>query len=175
MDAQSLFEILVREHADMLTAYIHSAVGRTALADDVFQETLLTAWRRLDVYDKQRPFGPWLRGIAARVVLSLRRQGAREIPSCGEETLEYLSDRFADLEHQPGDSFQDKLDILRDCVEHLPDQYRTPVRLHYADELGVSEMAQRLGVAVEAVKKRLQRARSRLLECVNRKLAAAGN
>jgi len=175
MDAQTLFEILVREHADMLTAYIHSAVGRTALADDVFQETLLTAWRRLDAYDKQRPFGPWLRGIAARVVLAQRRRWAREIPSCGPETLEYLSDRFADLERQPGDSFQDKLDILRDCVQHLPDLYRAAVHLHYADGLCISELAVRLGVAVEAVKKRLQRARSRLLDCVNRKLAAAGD
>jgi len=175
MDAQALFEILVREHADMLMAYIRSAVGHTALADDVFQETLLTAWQRLDAYDKQRPFGPWLRGIAARVALAQRRRGAREIPSCGEETLEYLSDRFADLERQSGDSFQDKLAILRDCVECLPELYRAPVHLHYADGIGMSELARRLGVAVEAVKKRLQRARSRLLECMNRKLAAAGN
>ena len=34
--AEDLFEILVRENADMLTAYIRSAVRDRAVADDLF-------------------------------------------------------------------------------------------------------------------------------------------
>jgi len=171
MDAKSLFEILVRENADMLLAYILSGVRDTALADDVFQETMLTAWRRLDDYDRQRPFGPWLRGIAARVILAERRKVAAGFDCFDQETLEYLSGRFAAVERTPGDTFDEKLDTLRDCLSRLPDSYRQPVQLHYADGLTVKDLAERLGVAVEAVKKRLQRARSRLLDCFNRKLA----
>ena len=69
--------------------------------------------------------------------------------------------------------FGKKLDALRDCVEALPDSYREPVELHYREDLPVATIASRLDHGLEAVKKRLQRARQRLLDCINRKLGAA--
>jgi RNA polymerase sigma-70 factor (ECF subfamily) len=172
MDAKQLFEILVRENADMLIAYIRSTARDDAMADDIFQETMLTAWRRLDDYDKDRPFGPWLRGIAARILLAHHRKSARDFAVCDEETLDYLSQRFETLHQQPGDAFDDKLDALRDCVEKLPEPYREPIQLRYGEGMGVSGLIERMGLATETVKKRLQRAKARLLDCINRKLAA---
>ena len=32
--------------------------------DDLFQETMLIAWQKITAYDRLRPFGAWLRGIA---------------------------------------------------------------------------------------------------------------
>lgn len=171
MDARDLFETLVRENADMLIAFIRATVRDHALADDIFQETLLTAWRRLDDYDKQRPFGSWLRGIAARVQLAVYRKTTREFSLCDEESLEYLAARFATLERQPGDTFGEKLECLRDCVERLPHEYREPIRVYYAGSGSTVATADTLGLSVETIKKRLQRARARLLDCMNRKLA----
>ncbi len=90
MDVRDLFETLVREHAEMLTAFIRGTVRDGSLVDDIFQETMLTAWRRLDEYDKQRPFGSWLRGIAARVQLAAYRKSARGFTLCDEETRSRL-------------------------------------------------------------------------------------
>jgi RNA polymerase sigma-70 factor (ECF subfamily) len=173
MDARQLFEILVRENADMLIAYIRSTARDDALADDIFQETMLTAWRRLDDYDQDRPFGPWLRGIAARILLAHYRKAARGFAVCDEGTLDYLSQRFETLDRQSGDTFDDKLEALRDCVQTLPEHYREPIRLRYCEDLSVGGLAERLGLVAETVKKRLQRAKARLLDCLNRKLAAA--
>ena len=64
-DARAVFDILVHEHADMLAAYLRTLLGRDSSLDDIFQETMLVAWRRLEDYDRSRPFAPWLRGIAA--------------------------------------------------------------------------------------------------------------
>jgi RNA polymerase sigma-70 factor len=173
MDAKQLFEILVRENADMLIAYIRSTARNDALAEDIFQETMLTAWRRLDDYDRDRPFGPWLRGIAARVLLAHRRKAARGLSLCDEETLDYLSQSFETLLQRPGDTFDDKLDALRDCVSKLPEPYREPIKLRYGENIGVSGLVARLGLAAGTIKKRLQRAKTRLLDCINRKLGAA--
>ena len=41
------------------------------------------------------------------------------------------------------------------------------------EHVGVGGLVERLGLAAETVKKRLQRAKARLLDCINRKLAAA--
>ncbi len=172
MDARDLFEILVRENADMLIAYIRSGVRDDASADDIFQETMLTAWRRLDDYDKGRPFGPWLRGIAARLLLAHHRKAAQSFTAGDEETLDYLSQRFEALHRRPGDTFDEKLDALQDCVEKLPEPYRETIKLRYGEDIKPSGIVERLGLAAETVKKRLQRAKARLLDCINRKLAA---
>ena len=172
MAAKQLFENLVRENADMLIAYVRSISRNDALADDVFQDTMLTAWRRQDDYDKDRFFGPWLRGIAARILLANHRKAARGASLCDEQTLDYLSQRFEALHRQPGDTFDEKLDALRDCVERLPERYRDPIKLRYEEDLRGDGLAQRLGLAAETVKKRLQRAKARLLDCISRKLAA---
>ncbi len=172
LNAKDVFEILVRANADMLIAYIRAAVHDDAAADDIFQETMLTAWRRLADYDKQRPFGPWLRGIAGRLILSHFRKSTKRAELCEAETLEYLSSRFEQLQQLQGDTFDDKMEALRDCTAQLPDAYREAVRLRYTNDLGPTTIAERLKIATEAVKKRLQRAKSRLLDCINQKLQA---
>lgn len=171
MDAQDLFEILVREHAGMLTVYLRSAVRDPAAVDDLFQETMIVAWRTLDRFDRRRPFGPWLRGIAGKLVLAHRRKSAAAMLVCDEQTLEHLDRRMTALQRAPGDCLDEKLEGLRQCVEALPDRYREAVKLRYRDELSASAVAQRLSLSLEAVKKQLQRGRSRLLECLERKLA----
>lgn len=104
MESKDLFEILVREHAGLLTVYLRSAVRDAALADDIFQETLLVAWRKLDQFDKRRPFGPWLRGIASRLILAERRRARRLPVLCEAAALEYLDSRCRALDHQHGDT-----------------------------------------------------------------------
>ncbi len=170
MDAQALFEILIREHSGMLTAYLRAVVRDEAMIDDLFQETFLTAWRRLGDYDRSRPFGPWLRGIAAKIMLAWRRQQRRGLVLCEEEVLEHLDRRCEAIHQQPGDTWEAKLSSLKGCIDDLPDRYREPIRLRYLEELQTESLAERLGVEMETLKKRLQRGRARLLECLQRKL-----
>ena len=50
-EARKLSEALVREHADMLTLYLRAALGDVPDVDDLFHETMIVAWRRLDELD----------------------------------------------------------------------------------------------------------------------------
>lgn len=171
MDAVSLFEILAREHAPMLTAYLRSMVHDPAAADDLFQETMLTAWRTLHRYNREQPFGPWLRGIAAKLVLADRRRQVRSPVLCDEEMIRHFDHRFQSIETFPGDTLDEKLSALRQCIESLPQHYREVVQLHYRLELPNKAAAERLNINLETLKKRLQRARAKLLACLTGKMA----
>ncbi|MFO0871073.1 MAG: sigma-70 family RNA polymerase sigma factor [Pirellulales bacterium] len=174
MDASDLFEILVREHADMLMVYLRAVVRDDAVADDLFQETMLTAWRKIDQYDRTRPFGPWLRGIAGRLVLAHRRQEATGLRPCAAATLEFLDHRLTQFQRLAGDTFDEKLDALRACVDALPASFRQALQLRYQESVRPAELPTRLHLTAAAVKKRLQRARHQLLRCIQTKLAATG-
>lgn len=173
LTSKDLFEILVREHADMLTVYLRCAVRDPALVDDLFQETLMTAWKILPRFDRERPFGPWLRGIAAKLVLAQRRKQARGLLTMDEQVLEHLENRHAAFSRLPGDTLDDKLDGLRDCLRRLPSPYREAVELRYHDGVSGERLAEKLAISAEALKKRLQRGRAKLLACLERKLAVS--
>ncbi len=174
MTPKDLFEILVREHAEMLTVYLRCTVRDRVLVDDLFQETMLTAWRNLHRFDRDRPFGPWLRGIAAKLILAERRKSAKGMLLCDNTVLEHLDSRHEALQGLQGDTLDEKLDSLRECIEALPERYRRAVELSYHEGLRGTQLATELHISNEALKKRLQRGRARLLDCLTRKLAPAG-
>lgn len=164
--ARDIFEILAREHADMLMSFLRSLVWRDEVAEDLFQETMLVAWRRLAEYDKSLPFGPWLRGIAAKLVLAQRRTAARAFLSCEPQVLEALETHYRDFELQPADSYRQRLDRLSACLEKLPPLLRHAVDLVYARGLNLRALAAAVNSTEEAAKKRVQRARALLAQCL---------
>jgi RNA polymerase sigma-70 factor, ECF subfamily len=165
----ALFEILVRENADSLTAFLRASTRDASAADDLFQETMLIAWKKIGEYDRERPFGAWLRGIAKRLVLAHWRKSAREVPFSNERVLDFLDQRVAQVDRQPGDTLEEKIAALRDCIEGLTPLYREPIELHYRQRSTTEWIAARLATTRDAVQKRLQRARAQLAECLERK------
>lgn len=168
-DAKKLFEALVREHADMLTVYLTSALGDGPDVDDLFQETMVVAWRRLDDFDQTRSFGAWLRGIAKKLLLAHRRKESRR--RCTPAMLDRLEARLRQINRRPGDTWKDKIEILQSCVQALPDHYRAIVARRYFQQQAILQVGDALGLTSAAVKKRLQRARALVLDCMERKLA----
>ncbi len=170
LDAKQLFEILVRENSRMLLAFIRSIQYDQASAEDTWQETMLVAWRRIDDYDPSRPFGPWLRGIAQKIVLSQAAKPSSRMAVADPESMEYLSQRFESLQRLTGDTLDEKLEALRDCVALLPDHERQCIQMRYSQNLMPAELCERLSLALETVKKRLVRAKQRLIDCMTNKL-----
>lgn len=165
----ALFEILVRENADSLTAFLRASVYDEAAADDLFQETMLVAWRKIGEYDRSRPFGAWLRGISKRLVLAHYRKSAREVPLADERVLDYLDQRMAQVDQQSGDTLNEKIVALKDCIERLEPLYQEPIDLHYRHRRTTEWIANQLITSRDTVQKRLQRARMQLAECLERK------
>jgi RNA polymerase sigma factor (sigma-70 family) len=169
MQARELFEILAREHLPMLRVYLRCLVAAGEV-DDLVQESLVAVWRALDRFDRSKPFGPWLRGIARNVALAHHRQSAQADLPYDPTWLLALEDRCAAVQNQPGDTLDEKLTGLRNCIEQLPEPYKTTIRYRYQFEIIGEALAQRLQINLENVKKRLQRGRQWLSECMGKKL-----
>lgn len=169
MQARDLFEILVREHAQMLHVYVRCLITPNEI-DDIVQDTLATAWKNLSKFDRSKPFGPWLRGIARNLTLAHHRKTRMALVPYDPAWLLTLEDQCAALHRQPGDTLDDKLGVLRNCIEQLPEPYRQTIRLRYQDEISGEPLAHRLQISLENLKKRLQRGKQWLLECLTGKL-----
>lgn len=130
-EAQAIFEILVRENEAMLMTYLRTAVCNQAVVEDLFQETMLIAWRKLHEYDRSCPFGPWVRGIAANLIMAHFRKAKSDLIITGFDTLEYLSQQIEHIHERSGDTWEQKIQALNHCIETLPDHYQETIQIRY--------------------------------------------
>jgi len=165
----TLFEILVKENADSLMAFLRASVADRSAADDLFQETMLIAWRKIGEFDRTRPFGAWLRGIAKMLILAHYRAVADRLVIVGEPLLDLLDIRMAAVDNRTGDTFDEKILALRECIARLSELYQQPLDLHYQQQKTTEWIAKHLATTKDAVQKRLQRARQQLADCLQRK------
>lgn len=124
--------------------------GLRDLADDVVQETWLTAVRRIRVFDPERgDFAGWLRGIAARVVNNqLRRRARRQTHALTEQ---HAADDPAPRREQA--------ERIACALAALSERYEAALRAKYVDRHSVAEIATAWGETPKAVESLLTRAR----------------
>lgn len=170
-DAADVFSILVREHGERLLAYLRASAPESAV-DDLFQDTVLVAWRRLPDYDRSRPFGAWLRGIARNILLDHWSRAGRERPT-DDAVLDGIERRAERHDRGDREEFRARLGQLDECVAALPEEYRDVIHRCYRLEVPLARVAAEVGASVEAVKKRLQRARGMIAACMDSKGATA--
>src|SRR5262245_38458397 len=80
-----------------LRAYAWSCGLTREAVDDVMQEGALVLWRRLDTYDRSKPFLPWALGVAHHMVQKART-GTRRIHVLSPEIAEKVAGTCAAME-----------------------------------------------------------------------------
>ena len=150
-------------------AYIRSLVHDRTAADDVFQTTCLTLWRRFDTFREGEPFVPWALGIARHEVLHHWRSRRRDRLVFSESVLSQLADMAIGL----ADEADPRQEALEACVQSLSDRQRQLVSMFYGQQLPAEQIAASWDRTVHAVYKALKVMRRSLLDCVERRLAAA--
>ena len=75
-DANSLhiFEVLATQHEPMLLAYLASLLGDYALAEDVAQQSLIIAYRKINTLKEPAAFPSWARGSPGPQVARLHHR-----------------------------------------------------------------------------------------------------
>ncbi len=151
------FEALYREHAARVYGLCLRMTGQAATAEDLTQDTFVSAWRSLPGYEGRSSFSTWLHRMAVNAVLAARRgpRGRNEVSLTGEDgdEMELAADTAMD-EATPID--------LERAIGSLPAGARDIVVLHGIYGYSHEEAAGMLGVAVGTCKAQLHRARQLL-------------
>jgi len=163
---RTAFEILVRENASMLSAYLGCLLVDENSVDDLFQEVMIVAWRRLDDCDLSQPFGPWLRGIASRLVMAEHRR-LKKVPLLLSDGVRVaISEQFENIDSNAGDTWEQRSAVLRECIDSLPADRKKMILQRYLEGQSAQDIATGSDLKIEVCKKQLQRARHRLVQCL---------
>jgi RNA polymerase sigma-70 factor (ECF subfamily) len=136
-------------------------------AEEVVQDALWTAARKIDTFKGESAFGSWIYRITANAAYEKlrRRRGKDEVswealfPAFDEDG--HLVEPGHDWSHQAEDPAlqAEARRRLRDAIEGLPADYRTAFVLHDMEGLSNPEIAEMLGISLPAVKSRVHRSR----------------
>lgn len=168
------FGLLLRRYEGELFGYLRRYLGDREMAEDVFQNTFLQLYRKIDQYEPGRRVKPWLYTMATNQAIdALRRNGRHQGLSLEQARVDGGQDDLPQLLHlletrQPGPLEQaedeERRQMVRHCVEKLPDFLKQVVLLTYYQGLKQNEVAEVLGIPVGTVKSRMHTALFKLQE-----------
>lgn len=179
--------------AQRLYAYARQRINDHQHAEDLVQETLVTAWRKRETFAGNSTLSTWLFGIMKFKILDHLR-GANRVPTQRtaapppEFDDESLADPLDQLFNAAGawkvdpnyglellnDSVErtmhraEVMEWVRHCLRRLPERLRLLFTLREVDDLPVAEAAAAAGVTTGSAAVLLTRARHQLRACLQR-------
>jgi RNA polymerase sigma-70 factor, ECF subfamily len=154
------FDALYDAFAARLRRYLLSLCRDAALADDLVQETFMQAHRSRRTFEPGRPVTPWLYAIARHVYLMNRRSGARRRRF--EERIA-ADVRARDVAHDAIGALADA-DRVHRALRGVPADQRRALVMHHVQGWTFAEIAERIGIRVNAAKTRAFRGVRRMRE-----------
>ncbi len=156
---------LVTLHQHGVWRYLRALGCDASLADDLTQDTFLEVMRRPFIQYNERATAAYLRRVAHNFFISRRRRDGRMTVTEHAEDLEASWMRWAGF-----DSGDRSIEALTACFEHLTERAKLALRLRFAEDSSRQSIAESLGISEHGAKNLMQRAKTQLRECVEKKL-----
>lgn len=164
---REMFSELAKEHHRELLVYARALTREDTLSRDIVQDSFVVAWRNKEKFDQDRDFATWMRGIVKNKWRESLRKNQRLV-TLEDDILESMDAEMRDWQSMRNDGGPTVFMRLEDCLTKLPASMLEAVKSFYYDGNSSDEVAQILEVGSSTVRKRLERARSGLKECLGK-------
>lgn len=151
---------LVNRHAALAYRVALRIVGHHQDAEDVAQESLVTAWQQLAQFRGESTFSTWLYRIVTRRSVNRINRDRRHSSTDVLGELAELADESAQTEIAFERS--ETADAVADAIQALPPPQRVVVVLHHLEGLSYADVASITASSIPAVRSHLYRARRTL-------------
>lgn len=174
---EELFAELFSANQLRLFGYVLGLVRNSADAQDILQQTAVTAWLKFGDFDAngaadteaQTNFFRWTATIARHETLNFKRYRRRSRVYFDQELMEQLGHTICEV---TSDSGIDRNAMLTNCLKKLPDSDNNLVECRYGHGLGSLQIAELLGRSQSSICNSLRRIRENLLRCMQKSLSA---
>ena len=163
------YAVLVDRYKTMVYSVAYRMLGDAEAANDMAQESFISAYAGLNSFHFGSKFSSWLYRIAVNKCRDYLR-GKKEMVS-----LDAIAEVSAcrDLTPEEAASCRQTEDVIQKALNMLPEEYRELIILKHIEELDYKEIAAILGVGVNALKVRSHRGREMLKKILQEKTVAA--
>ncbi|MBR4733560.1 MAG: sigma-70 family RNA polymerase sigma factor [Lachnospiraceae bacterium] len=150
------FEKLLAQARKSVELFVKYKISSAEEAQDILQETYLTAWQKFGQLKNEDAFKPWIISIARNKCNDYFRNKAAVLEIPLEEAPELTMD--------DGRMGISEVMAVRDHLEKMADKEKEILYLYFWKQLPQAEIAKRLNVPVGTVKSRLHVAKEKFRE-----------
>ncbi len=152
------FHAIVASYQDRLLLFLIQMIGDVERARDILQDTFMAAfralptWRPMAAHD--HPLAPWLYRIATNCAMSYFRADK-------QERSQIIASPIESQTHPSSVAWEDRFvarELLRQALTALDEDDAACLVLHFVAGERYGEIATRMGLTSEAVRKRVARA-----------------
>lgn len=155
------FGELVRRYEGRLMRVISRFIVDQETVEDIAQDVFLRVFRRLELFDSSRRFGPWLFQIGVNMTLDHLRKTQRRIRWSLFSQRKHDDLRTMDPEQADPRDEIDLAQEVRAVLERIPEKYRTVLVLRDLENFSTSEIAAILNRKEATIRWRLAEARGK--------------
>jgi RNA polymerase sigma-70 factor (ECF subfamily) len=155
---------LMTQYQGRLYVYILSLIGDANAANDVLQETNVVLWRESRQFIPGTNFRAWAFRVAHFQCMAHRQRRLRDRIVFSDEVVATLAADAKELDK----TYERRASAVGRCLERIHARSREALRLRYAEELAVKEVAEKMNRTANAISQLLFRARQWLMQCVKR-------
>ena len=160
------FTTLVRKHQKSVHALAWRRVGDFHFAEEITQDAFLRAYKHLSKLKDPKLLSGWLYVITNQLCNTwLRKNKPDEVKSLEDVTMAEMEktfyEQYVSTQHEEAARSHHQ-ELVKKLLEKLPESERTVMTLYYLGEMTAKEISKFLGVSVNTITSRLQRARKRL-------------
>jgi len=153
---------LIQEHQTSVFNVCYRITGNRQEAEDLTQEAFIRAFRKLSKYDSSRPFGPWMRTLAANLCYNHLKKARLQRVQLEDEKDQIMDKPSNDPENMLEISQEHQ--VLYQALWKLPDNQRIALELRHFQGLSYQDMADTLSLPLNTVRSHLYRGRQNLAE-----------
>lgn len=146
---------LVDRYKNALYRHCFAIVRNEDVAEDLTQETFITAYYKLSLYKPKYRLSTWLFKIATNKALTWLKKTGREV-AFGDELIASVASK------QPGPDKLATYTELHSAVDKLQVKHRVVVSLYYWQGLSYAEIATVLSAPIGSVRGWMNRAKQQL-------------
>ena len=161
------FSTLVEKYQKGIHALVWRKIGDFHYAEEITQDTFLSAYKNISTLKEPSQFAGWLYVIANRLCINWNQRNKSKLQSLAStpmEKIERSSYNHHVLEQREAEATERRHHLVKTLLEKLPESERTVITLYYLGGMKSKEIGKFLGVSVHTVTSRLHRARKRLAQ-----------
>lgn len=162
----SLFEKYIEDYGTSLYSFCRYMTSDVHDADDLYQQTLLTAFEKAEIDGSRNPKS-YLITIAVNLWNNQKRKRMWRSRIAPEISIEdENTDQVADDRHSVEAEIikSEEAENVRRLVNGLPEKLKIVIIMYYMEEMSINDIASALGIPTGTVKSRMNKAKKILKE-----------
>jgi len=174
----------VNNYGDYLYAYAMSKLFSKNLAEDLLQDTFLSAFQAKNKFKGNSNEKTWLTSILKRKIADHYRKRAKNKEQLSVDNSPFIKDKFMHgrwkEEKVPlqwdmdGDWSKDEsfIEVIKRCISFLPKKWHAVFALKHMEDSSTHEISDELDISESNIWVILHRSRLQLRECIEQLLKA---